>query len=205
LHAILRSKRACVASAVSMYRGTRGRWRSPLRRGRPDRGRAGCPSRASCGGARHGARQQAWDYSACGPSSFMGPPLGQALAEGSEQGLVLLLGPTLTRRQRESRGYEVTSRTRMPRRYRFSKTTLGSCRAISMRKKLAREGYTRQPRQIGELREERVAQSHQPATLASSMSRSLSAASAATCVKKLTLYGRRALFTSRTSAGAASR
>jgi hypothetical protein len=58
-----------------------------------------------------------------------------------EEGLVLLRDPTLTRRQRASRGYDVTSRISTPRRSTESNTAFGSASCSSNRMKLACDGY----------------------------------------------------------------
>ena len=62
--------------------------------------------------------------------------------------------PTLTRRQRSSIGYEVTSRTSTPRRSIEAKTAFGSAARHSSRKKFASEGAGAHARHVGEAREE---------------------------------------------------
>src|SRR6185436_12686408 len=113
--------------------------------------------------------------------------------------------PTLTRRHCDSCGYEVTSRTSTPRRTSASNTAFGFADSSSSRKKFASEGRARTPGMSASRVSRRPRSSTSSCTPFASSFGSSSAAIAAICDSTLTLYGRRALFTSRTSSGDASR
>src|SRR3990172_4581425 len=113
--------------------------------------------------------------------------------------------PTLTRRQRDRMGCAVMSRTSTPRRWSEAKTALGSAASSSSRKKFAREGQPRMPCMSFSLAISRSRAATIRATASARAEASRIASIAAVSEKTLRLWGRRALFTSRTSSGAARR